>query len=288
VYTRDTTLWQSSICHPLISRTPFYRPYVLRFRFRITFLSSLSFRKSTLLVILGLTDIPINVDREENSMANQKYLHLQNLCLTRNILVSLYGLCSFLSAAQAYIIHVDAGIENECFHERVPVGVKLGFSFEVIEGGFYDIDVEIKDPNNVILHQDERSSNGKFTIEANLDGPYQFCFSNKKSSHTPKLIIFDIDRSDSVKTSSSSPDGAKPDDETTKLTSMVESLTLATISSRHDVRYLLARDRVHRKINEGTNSRIVWWSGVEFILLLFVTLGQVWYLKRFFEIRRRT
>lgn len=196
---------------------------------------------------------------------------------------------------QAYLITLDAGIENECFHEKVPVGTKLGFSFEVVEGGFYDIDVEIKDPTNVIIHQDERASNGKFTIEANMEGPYQFCFNNKKSSFAPKVIIFDIDKAEpgskAAATSGSidSPDGPKTDDgsETSKLMSMIDQLMMSTISARHDVRYLTARDRVHRKVNEKTNRTIVWWSGLEFILLLGVTVGQVLYLKRFFEIRRK-
>ena len=195
-----------------------------------------------------------------------------------------------ISCATAYIVTIDSGIENECFHERVPIGTKLGFSFEVVEGGFYDIDVEIRDPQNVILHQDERSSNGKFTIEANLDGPYKFCFSNKKSSYTPKVVIFDIDKAPpgSRLGNGSTTSGEKEkEDETDKISSMIDELMLSTISARHDVRYLTARDRVHRRVNEKTNSTIVWWSGLEFILLLSVTLGQVWYLKRFFEIRRK-
>lgn len=196
-------------------------------------------------------------------------------------------LLSLLTNVNAYMITVDAGVDNECFHERVPVGVKLGFSFEVIDGGFFDIDVEIRDPNNILLHQDDKSSNGKFTIESNIEGAYQFCFSNSKTSYVPKLIGFDIDRSDVIKSETNNPDGTKPDDETQKIMGMVESLLLAAISSRHDVRFLTARDRVHRRINEETNGRIVWWSFIEFILLLVVTLGQVWYLRRFFEIRRK-
>lgn len=215
-------------------------------------------------------------------------MRIPNHILTCRLFIVSLTTLSLLSIAQAYIVEIDAGVGSECFHERVPIGVKLGFSFEVIEGGFYDIDVEIKDSSNVILHQDEKTSNGKYTIEANLEGPYQFCFSNKKSSYTPKTIIFDIDRSDVAQGNSKiTSDGTKEDDETKKLVDMVQNLLLSTISSRHDVRFLTARDRVHRAINEATNSRIVWWSGVEFLLLLSVTLGQVWYLKRFFEIRRK-
>lgn len=220
--------------------------------------------------------------------ASQPNNRLSCCCLSGLLLFTFVASLSIPSYVQGYIVQVDSGAENECFHERVPIGVKLGFSYEVIEGGFFDIDVDVKDPNHVILHQDDRSTNAKITIEANVEGPYYFCFHNKRTSHTPKTIIFDIDRSDTFKSKPvPGAEGTTDDEESTKIMSMIENLMLAAISTRHDVRYLTARDRVHRQINEATNSRIVWWSGVEFIILLVVTLGQVWYLKRFFEIRRK-
>ena len=215
----------------------------------------------------------------------------QPLCNYHQFIFLVLALTCYLSfhPAQAYLITVDAGADNDCFHERVPVGTKLSLSFEVIEGGFYDIDVEIKSPTNVILHREERSSNGKFTIETSENGPYSFCFSNKKSSFNPKVIIFDIDKSNEVnkREPQNVDENNKEESETAKLDSMIGNLILSAISARHDVRYLAARDKVHRKVNESTNKTIVWWSGVEFFLLLSVTLGQVWYLKRFFEIRRK-
>lgn len=192
---------------------------------------------------------------------------------------------------KGYVINIDAATENECFHEVVKKGVKLGFSFEVIDGGFYDVDVIIHDPSNNIVHQDDKTSSGKFTFEADLEGSYAFCFGNNKSSKSPKMIMFDIDRSDgpggTSKSSGSGSENSTPDDETIKLKDMVNNLLLAVTTTRHDVRYLTARDKVHRQINEDSNSRILWWSAVEFVLLLSVSLGQVWYLKRFFETRRK-
>lgn len=185
------------------------------------------------------------------------------------------------------MIQIDAAADNECFHEKVTKGVKLGFSFEVIEGGFYDVDITITNPNNAIVYQDDKTSSGKFTFEADMDGKFQFCFSNMKSSKSPKTLMFDIARSDSGRSKMSEGDKAEPNEETLKLQEMIGTLLQATTSSRHDVRYLTARDKVHRQINEDSNSRILWWSAVEFLLLLSVTLGQVWYLKRFFETRRK-
>ena len=35
--------------------------------------------------------------------------------------------------------------EEECFFERAQQGSKLGLMFEVIEGGFLDIDVKVRE-----------------------------------------------------------------------------------------------------------------------------------------------
>ena len=46
------------------------------------------------------------------------------------------------------------------------------------------------------------------------------------------------------------------------------------------------RERVHRSINESTNQRVVMWAVFEAMVLVAMTLGQIYYLKRFFEVRR--
>jgi len=38
-------------------------------------------------------------------------------------------------------------------------------------------------------------------------------------------------------------------------------------------------------VNEGTNSAVVWWSFFEFFLVVVMSIGQVYYIKRFFEVR---
>lgn len=55
---------------------------------------------------------------------------------------------------------------------------------------------------------------------------------------------------------------------------------------KQEQEYMQVRDRIHRSINESTNSRVVMWSFFEALILVAMTVGQVYYLKRFFEVRR--
>lgn len=53
-------------------------------------------------------------------------------------------LLAVLSAtASGYFVSIDAHAD-ECFYERVNSGTKMGLMFEVAEGGFLDIDVEVR------------------------------------------------------------------------------------------------------------------------------------------------
>lgn len=54
-----------------------------------------------------------------------------------------------LECSYGYFITIDAHAE-ECFHDQVTSGTKMGLIFEVAEGGFLDIDVTV---NSVISHQ---------------------------------------------------------------------------------------------------------------------------------------
>lgn len=181
--------------------------------------------------------------------------------------------------ARAYITTLDAHTE-ECFFEKAIANTKLGFTFEVIEGGFLDIDVTIYDPDGKVIHHDTKTSSNQYTIEASKDGPIKYCFSNKMSTVTPKVVMFNIETARQIQSKIS---GAKDQGE---LDGMVKDLSNSMTSVKHELEYLSVRDRIHRQINDSTNYRVSIWSWVEFLILFCVSLGQVIYLKRFFEVRR--
>ncbi|XP_072044662.1 transmembrane emp24 domain-containing protein 2-like [Amphiura filiformis] len=199
-----------------------------------------------------------------------------------NLLV-LYCISLFLSVisvVNGYFIAIDAHAE-ECFHDRVVSGTKMALTFEVAEGGFLDIDVKITGPDNKVIYSGERESNGKYTFAAHMDGLYRYCFSNKMSTMTPKIVMFSMDDSDAPKQQD-----MDTEDHHNKLEDMINQLATGLTAVKHEQEYMEVRERVHRSINDNTNSRVVLWSFFESLVLVAMTLGQVYYLKRFFEVRR--
>jgi emp24/gp25L/p24 family/GOLD len=59
-------------------------------------------------------------------------------------------------------------------------------------GGSFDIDFEVKDPNEKVLLDGLRERQGDYVLTANIVGEYSFCFENDMSTLTEKLIDFDI------------------------------------------------------------------------------------------------
>ncbi|ODN04397.1 Transmembrane emp24 domain-containing protein [Orchesella cincta] len=193
------------------------------------------------------------------------------------ILVILF---SVFRSSLPYFINVDAHAE-ECFFDRVQNGTKLGLTFEVIEGGFLDIDVRVTGPDGEEVISRERESNGKITFAAAKTGAYTYCFSNKMSTMTPKGVMFSMDVGEPQPAA-----GADGDAHPNKLADMIKELSTALVGVKHEQEYMEVRDKIHRKINESTNSRVVMWSFFEAVVLVAMTVGQVYYLKRFFEVRR--
>lgn len=99
------------------------------------------------------------------------------------------------------------------------------------------------------------------------------------STRTTKKVMFSLDI---IKTGSLST-GLTPD---SSLENMIQELAKGLNLIKHEQEYMEVREGIHRMINDNTNSRVVWWSFFEALVLVIVTIGQVYYLKRFFEVKR--
>lgn len=190
------------------------------------------------------------------------------------------SLFALLALTKAYFVTVQPRKE-ECFHDYVKNGDKINMMYEVAEGGFLDINVRVINSKNQVIYDKERETSGKILFTADQNGPIRFCFSNKISTVTHKVVMFSIDV-----TAASESVGEDEDETHSKLESMMGDLASQMTTVKHEQEYMEVRERIHRAINENTNSRVVLWAFFESLVLIVMTVGQVYYLKRFFEVRR--
>ena len=71
--------------------------------------------------------------------------------------------------------------------------ISVALTFETSEGGFLDIDVKIFGPDGSIIYQGDRETSGKYTFAAHMPGQYSYCFGNKMSTMTPKVVLFNME-----------------------------------------------------------------------------------------------
>lgn len=175
-------------------------------------------------------------------------------------------------------------LNNTWLRTRYSIPSPTGVTFETLDGGFLDIDFLLKNPDNTILYQGDRESNGKYAFNAHTTGLYTYCFSNKMSTITPKVVMFTIDVGEAPKGEL----GAANENEAnhTRLEDMIRELAGTLTGVKHEQEYMAVRDKMHRTINDATNSRVLLWSVFEALILVAMSVGQVFYLKRFFEVRR--
>ena len=115
----------------------------------------------------------------------------------------------------------------------------MGLSFQVAEGGFLDIDVSIVGPDEKSIYDGERETDGKYTFSAHMDGRYKYCFSNKMSSVTPKLVVFNLN------VGNPRHEQAVEEGKADRVSSMVNELAESLYGIKREQEYMDVREKTH-------------------------------------------
>ena len=111
------------------------------------------------------------------------------------------SLISLLAILTLYISSVAATAltyrlshnEKSCFFtETSRRDAKVAFYFAVQSGGNFEIDYEVRGPNDKLVMAGEKERQGDFVFTAQDMGEYRFCFSNEGYTASDKDVDFEI------------------------------------------------------------------------------------------------
>ncbi|NXE02793.1 TMED7 protein, partial [Chaetorhynchus papuensis] len=155
---------------------------------------------------------------------------------------------------------------------------------QVITGGHYDVDCRLEDPDGIVLYKEMKKQYDSFTFTASRNGTYKFCFSNEFSTFTHKTVYFDFQVGED-------PPLFPSENRATALTQMESACVSIHEALKSVIDYqthFRLREAQGRSRAEDLNTRVAYWSIGEAIILLVVSIGQVFLLKSFFSDKRTT
>ncbi|GAA5989544.1 hypothetical protein JCM5350_002103 [Sporobolomyces pararoseus] len=195
---------------------------------------------------------------------------------TSTFLTTLVGIASLALVVNSHTIDLQAGTK-ECFFEDLHTEDKMTVTYQVAGGGHLDIDFTMTGPpNDKLMNQQHKKDTGTFSFTADSDGRYTYCFSNEMSTVTGKTVSFNVHGVMYV----------EDDGHTAPIEKEIRALSAALEDVKDEQEYIVVRERLHRDTAESTNDRVKYWSIVQAILLAAVCGWQIFYLKRFFEVKR--
>lgn len=170
---------------------------------------------------------------------------------------------------------------KQCFFEHLKANDELSISYQVgsrdpNNAEQYTIDFYIISPNDKTRVSKSGVDHGDESIKADMTGRYKYCFSNERSSRVDLDVSFNVHGVVYI-------DVNDPKSDT--LDYAIKKLAELTSDVKAEQNYLVIRERTHRNTAESTNSRVKWWSLFQIVVVAANSLFQIYYLKRFFEVK---
>ncbi|KAK8048533.1 EMP24 component of the COPII-coated vesicle [Apiospora phragmitis] len=188
---------------------------------------------------------------------------------------------SFFPAVLGHNIQLPAH-GRECFHEELHRDDKMTVTFQVGDrefgsAGNLDIDFWISNPSGQYETFQKDVSNGDYSFDAKHDGKYLYCFGNEHWGANTKEVSFNVHGIVYVSEHEAEKDPLE--NEVRKLSDLLNSV-------KDEQSYIVLRERTHRNTAESTNSRVKWWNLFVIGVVIGESVFQVWWLRRFFEVKR--
>ncbi|XP_063303333.1 transmembrane emp24 domain-containing protein 9 [Pelobates fuscus] len=206
-------------------------------------------------------------------------------------------LCAALSPAAALYFHIGE-TEKKCFIEEIPDETMVIGNYRT---QLYDKQreeylpttpglgmlVEVKDPNDKVILSRQYGADGRFIFTSHIPGEHQICLhsnSTKFSLFAGGMLRVHLD----LQVGEHAVDYAEiaANDKLSELQLRVRQLIEQVEQIQKEQNYQRWREERFRQTSESTNTRVLWWSIAQTLILVAIGLWQMKHLKSFFEAKK--
>ncbi|KAI8891698.1 emp24/gp25L/p24 family/GOLD-domain-containing protein [Globomyces pollinis-pini] len=179
--------------------------------------------------------------------------------------------------------------ERACFYvDAKQPNEKLAFYFAVQEGGDFDIDYDLNDPNSKIILTGQAERQGDFVLTAKLPGEYGVCFSNSMSTFAEKLIDFDLTIEHEVNPAAYHQSEIEESVAMEKLQQETLALSSSLSSVARMQRVIRTKEHRNKSTIKDTEGRLFWFAIIESLVMVAMAAIQVYAIQSFFSKSGRT
>jgi len=180
--------------------------------------------------------------------------------------------------------------KERCFLEDVPKDTLVVGRYEAEAEGLdtykSGIIVVATDADGNVVYTREMKTKGKFAFTTQVQGEHRICIKTNSTGgwFSSKAVKMRLDIESGSKAADYG-DIAKSE-HLSSLEVQVRVLNDRVRDVRSLQSYMRGREAVFRNTSESTNSRVMWWSVLQVLVLIGVSLWQITHLKSFFKAKK--
>lgn len=184
-----------------------------------------------------------------------------------------------IAGAYSLSFNLEAGTQD-CVGLLLKRGGHFWGAYVVSGQGEKNFVARVEGPSGQPIYTSPAGQNeGEFETQAQADGLHKMCF--KSTDRQPKVISFEFELEDETVDEDETAAMGSLDPIQEKFKDMARNMDLIS----RNIHFYQRREKVHRDLTEITCDRVLQFSIVKVVVLLGLTIFQVYMLTNFFEDR---
>lgn len=200
--------------------------------------------------------------------------------------LALVLICMVQPAATAYFYVQES--QDKCFRESVPTGVALTASYKNYENPGVTCSIIFKDPTGRSVYSREvlpSDTEGKVAHITVTTGEYQVCISCASSKwFNTQLLKWSL--SIELGDTDVSIDGLAKKEHVNSVHLKLQAIARRIEAMHAESDYERLQEERFQRTSEAINSRVVWFSVLQLLLLCACTLASIFYMVRYFHVHK--